>query len=76
MALEVLKWLVVARCLLSFIRHDPYQPIIKFIYDITEPVMAPFRRLIPAAGPIDVSPIVLFFAIQILQSFFLQFIRF
>lgn len=76
MALEVLKWLVVARCLLSFVRHDPYQPIIKFIYDVTEPVMAPFRRLIPAAGGIDFSPILLFFAIQIVQSFFMQYINF
>jgi len=76
MALEVLKWLIVARCLLSFVRHDPYQPIIKFIYDVTEPVMAPFRRLIPAAGGIDFSPILLFFAIQIVQSFFMQYINF
>ncbi|NLW92232.1 MAG: YggT family protein [Syntrophomonadaceae bacterium] len=76
MALEVLKWLVIARCILSFVRHDPYQPVIKFIYDITEPVMAPFRRLLPAAGGMDFSPIVLFFAIQILQSFFMRYISF
>lgn len=75
MALEVLKWLIVARCLLSFVRHNPYQPVIKFIYDVTEPVMAPFRRLVPAAGGIDFSPILVFFIIQIVQSFVIQYIR-
>jgi YggT family protein len=75
MALEVLKWLIVARCLLSFVRHDPYQPVIKFIYDVTEPLMAPFRRLVPAAGSIDFSPILVFFIIQIVQSLVMQYIR-
>ncbi|HWP98038.1 MAG TPA: YggT family protein [Syntrophomonadaceae bacterium] len=67
-ALEVLKWLVVVRCLLSYIPHNPYQPIIKFVYDVTEPFMAPFRRIIPLAGAVDFSPILLFFVIQIVQS--------
>ncbi len=49
-AFRVLVYLIIARCILSFVRHDPYQPIIRFIYDITEPVMKPFRRIIPSAG--------------------------
>lgn len=46
-AFTVLVWLIIGRCILSFIRHDPYHPIIKFIYEVTEPVMSPFRRLLP-----------------------------
>jgi YggT family protein len=46
-AFQVLIYLIIARCILSFIRHNPYNPIIKFIYDVTEPIMAPFRRLLP-----------------------------
>ncbi|WP_054695725.1 YggT family protein [Syntrophomonas palmitatica] len=76
MALEILKWLIVVRCLLSFIRHDPYKPVIKFIYDVTEPVMAPFRRIVPAAGGIDFSPILVFFIIQAVQSLAASIIRF
>jgi YggT family protein len=76
MALEILKWLVVVRCLLSFIRHNPYQPVIKFIYDITEPIMAPFRKIVPAAGGVDFSPILVFFIIQALQSLSASIIRF
>lgn len=67
-ALYVLSWLVIIRCILSFIRHDPYQPIIKFIYDVTEPVMKPFRSLIPAAGGFDFSPILVLLAIYFLQG--------
>ena len=44
LAFQLLIYLVIGRCILSFIKHNPYQPIIKFIYDITEPVMAPFRK--------------------------------
>ncbi|MEN6391031.1 MAG: YggT family protein [Syntrophomonas sp.] len=66
-ALWVYKWLVVIRCILSFIPHNPYQPIIKFIYDVTEPLMAPFRRLLPGAGGVDFSPMLLFLVIYFLE---------
>lgn len=66
-ALWVYKWLVVIRCILSFFPHNPYQPIIKFIYDVTEPLMAPFRRLLPRASGIDFSPMLLFLAIYFLE---------
>ncbi|MBO8158578.1 YggT family protein [Thermosyntropha sp.] len=66
-AFSVLAWLIIARCVLSFIRHNPYQPIIKFIYDVTEPVMAPFRRLLPPAGGIDFSPILAILAVYLVQ---------
>lgn len=67
-AFTVLVWLIIGRCILSFIPHNPYQPIIKFIYDITEPVMSPFRRLLPTAGGIDFSPILAVFAVSLVQK--------
>lgn len=66
-ALKVYKWLVIVRCVISFFPHNPYQPIIKFIYDVTEPLMAPFRRLLPATAGIDFSPMLLFFVILLLE---------
>lgn len=68
LALEIYKWIVFVRCLLSFIKHDPYHPVIRFFYDITEPVMAPFRKLLPATAGVDFSPILVFFAIVLIQS--------
>lgn len=71
---EVLVWLVIARCILSFVRHNPYQPVIRFVYDVTEPIMAPFRRLIPAAGGLDFSPIVVLLVLSLVQRIVIRFL--
>jgi len=74
-AFEVMMWLVVIRCILSFIRHNPYHPLIRFIYDITEPIMAPFRRLLPPAGGIDFSPIIVWMVLMLLRNLVLGILR-
>lgn len=68
-AFEVLNWLIIARVLLSWIRHDPYHPIIRFIYEVTEPILIPFRRLIPPRPgmPIDWSPFIAILALQLVE---------
>lgn len=71
-AFQVLIWLVIIRVLLSWVRHDPYQPIIKFVYDITEPVMRPFYKLVPVVGGIDFSPIIVIFVLTIVQRLVTQ----
>jgi YggT family protein len=73
-AFSVLIWLVIIRCLLSFIPHNPYQPLIRFVYDVTEPIMAPFRRLIPPIGMIDISPIVVVFALELVRRVMIELI--
>lgn len=58
-------WLILfARIVLSWVRPNPYHPIVQFIYQVTEPIMAPFRRLLPPAGGIDFSPIITFIALR------------
>lgn len=60
-----------ARIILSWF---PLQPgtalasIASIVYQLTEPVMGPVRRLIPSIGMIDISPIVVFFGLRILQG--------
>jgi YggT family protein len=71
-AIQVLVYLIIARCLLSFIPHNPYQPIIRFVYDITEPVMRPFRKIIPSAGGIDFSPFVAVLAVEMARYIVIQ----
>lgn len=66
-AFQVLVYLIIARALLSFVRHNPNQPIIKFIYEITEPIMRPIRRLLPVIGGIDFSPIIAVVALEIIR---------
>ncbi|MDD2586448.1 MAG: YggT family protein [Syntrophomonadaceae bacterium] len=67
-AFTVLIYLIIGRCLLSFIKHNPYQPIFKFVYDVTEPIMAPFRKLLPSAGGMDFSPILAVLALSLVQK--------
>lgn len=57
-AFNVMSWLIIIRVLLSWIPHDPYNAIFRFIYEITEIVLAPARKIVPAIGGLDFSPIV------------------
>ncbi|MEW6274670.1 MAG: YggT family protein [Bacillota bacterium] len=72
---QVYYWLIFIRIILSFIRHNPYQPLIRFIYEVTEPWLGIFRRFIPPVGMIDFSPIVAFFALEILRQLVLALLR-
>lgn len=67
-AFEVYMVLMFGRILLSWVRHNPYQPIIRFIYEITEPVLGFFRRIIPPLGVIDISPIAAFFVMGMIKN--------
>ncbi len=69
-ALTLYMWIVVARAVLSWVNPDPYNPIVRFIHNITEPVLFQIRRRLPVNfGGIDLSPIVVFMAIIFLQKF-------
>ena len=62
---------LVARAILSWFPISPgsaMAPVVSFLYNITEPVLGPLRRVIPAIGGFDLSFIVLFFIIQIVRN--------
>ena len=69
-ALSAYIWVIIGRAIISWVNPDPYNPIVRFLYEVTEPVLSRIRRFIPAfAGGIDFSPIILILAIIFLQSF-------
>lgn len=68
-ALGIYTWLILIRVLLSWVNPDPYNPIVQFLVRVTEPVLEPLRRMIPAIAGMDLSPIVALFAISLLQQF-------
>ena len=69
-------WMVVIRAIMSWFSPDPYNPIVLFLHDITDPLLFRIRRLIPlSAGGIDFSPIILIMAIIFLQSFLVPTLR-
>ena len=68
--LTIFMWIVIARAVLSWVSPDPYNPIVRFIHRVTEPVLYQIRRRIPVSfGGIDFSPIIVFLAIIFLQRF-------
>ena len=58
---------IIVRVILTWIQHDPYNPLIKFIYQITEPPLKEIRKYVPNLGGLDISPMILIFAVIILQ---------
>jgi len=70
LALTVYMWIIIARALLSWVNPDPYNPIVRFLYNITEPVLGWVRRQVPLIfGGLDLSPILVLLAIVFLQRF-------
>ena len=69
-ALTIYMWIIIIRAVLSWINPDPYNPIVRLLYQVTEPLMAFVRRRIPLQGMgIDFSPMIILLAILFLQSF-------
>ena len=69
----ILDLFVWARVIISWINHDPYNDIIRIIYQATEPMLRPIRDIIPATSiGIDISPFVLLFLLNIAESFALR----
>ena len=66
--LSMMYWLILIRALISWVSPDPYNPVVQFLYRMTEPILHPIRRMLPPMG-IDISPIIAFFAIIFLKSF-------
>jgi YggT family protein len=68
--LTIYMWIVIVRALLSWVSPDPYNPIVRFLYRVTEPVLRPVRRLIPMGNiGIDISPVIVIVIIYLLQNF-------
>jgi YggT family protein len=65
--LTVYKYILLASVVISWINADPYNPIVHFIYRATEPVLQRVRRYMPNTGMIDLSPLVLFALIYLVQ---------
>lgn len=68
--LTIFMWVIIARAILSWVSPDPYNPIVRFIHNVTEPVLYRARRLLPVSfGGLDISPIIVLLAIIFLQTF-------
>ncbi|MFW5979840.1 MAG: YggT family protein [Bacillota bacterium] len=76
---RLLDWLIIARVILSWVRPNPsnkqWRHVISFVFQVTEPILAPIRRLLPTGNMgIDFSPIVAILALGIIRNFLLRFL--
>ncbi len=72
--LTVAYWLILIRALISWVNPDPFNPIVKFLYNSTDPILYPIRKLLPFTYRIgiDISPLIAFLAIIFLKSFIVR----
>jgi YggT family protein len=78
--LELVLWayfyIIIARAIISWVSPDPFNPIVRFLYRITEPVLRPIRRRLPMFQMgLDLSPMIVILAIYFLQSFLVESLR-
>ncbi|HKI47985.1 MAG TPA: YggT family protein [Desulfobacteria bacterium] len=72
-ALTLYMWIIIARAVVSWVNPDPYNPIIRFLNAVTEPVLYQIRRRLPISfGGIDFSPIIVILVIVFIQSFLVR----
>ena len=77
---ELLLWayfyIIIARAILSWVNPDRFNPIVRFLYRVTEPVLRPIRRRLPTmAMGLDLSPMVVLVVIYLLESFVVSTLR-
>ena len=68
--LTAYMWIVIGRAIISWVNPDPYNPIVRFLREVTDPVLFRIKRILPLqGGGIDFTPMILIMAIIFLRSF-------
>ncbi|MCK5516487.1 MAG: YggT family protein [Desulfobulbaceae bacterium] len=68
--LTAYMWIIIGRAVISWVNADPYNPIVRFLIEATEPLLSRIRRFLPLSmGGIDFSPMILIMGVLFLQSF-------
>jgi YggT family protein len=70
LVLVAYMWIIIARAILSWVNPDPYNPIVRFLYRVTEPLLRPVRDRLPTFQMgLDLSPMVVLLGIYFLKEF-------
>ena len=64
----ILQFAIIIRALMSWFNPSPDNPIVRIVYEITEPVLAPLRRIVPRIGMMDITPIVAILLMNVIQA--------
>ena len=66
---------ILIRVIISWLNVNPYNPLVSFIYQITDPILVPLRRIIPPLGMIDITPLVALILLSVIQQVLITFLR-
>lgn len=70
LVLVAYMWIIIARAVISWVNPDPSNPVVRFLYRVTEPVLRPIRNRLPTFQMgLDLSPLVVLLAIYLLRDF-------
>ncbi|HEY2992641.1 MAG TPA: YggT family protein [Methylomirabilota bacterium] len=73
LALTVYLFIIIARALISWVSPDPFNPLVRFLYRVTEPVLRPIRHRLPMTGMgLDLSPMIVILAIYLAKWFLVE----
>ncbi len=75
MAFEIYNWLIIIRVFLSWLPHDSSAIVFRFIYEVTEPVLSVFRKLIGTRMAIDFSPVLAILVLQLAQTLIVELLK-
>lgn len=68
-ALVIFQLILLARIILSWFPNvDRSNPLIQFLFDVTEPILRPIRQMMPQTGMMDFSPLIVFLIIRVLMT--------
>ncbi len=68
-SINIYMYIIIARAIISWVNPDPYNPIVRFLYKSTDPILNRVRRIMPDLGGLDISPIIVILIIIFLQKF-------
>jgi YggT family protein len=75
LAINAYIWIIIARALLSWVNPDPHNPIVRFLYRITDPVLRQVRYRLPNLGGLDLSPMVVILILYFIDWFLVSSLR-
>ncbi|MCR6594230.1 YggT family protein [Campylobacter insulaenigrae] len=68
--IDIYVWIIIISALISWVRPDPYNPIVQILYRLSEPAYALVKRLIPTTiGSIDLAPLIIILLLKFIQIF-------
>ncbi len=71
----ILQFAIIVHALMSWFNPSAENPIFRIVYEITEPVLSPLRKIVPRIGMIDITPIVAILLMQVIESVLVSTLR-